>query len=107
MKCKSCPDDKIKNGSNCYTIKDNRAKTFYDPDDSTNTLSCQTFGKYIIENTNECIDKPEENYFVSNIFTGILSPCNNKCKTCISKCSNLEYGYSKAIFLTCVLKTHF
>ena len=48
MKCKSCPDDKIKNGSNCYTIKDNKKKTFYDPDDSTNTLSCQTFGKYII-----------------------------------------------------------
>ena len=83
MKCKSCPDDKIKNGSNCYTIKDNTKKTFYDPDDSTIILSCkETFGKYIIENTNECIDKPEENYFVSNIFTGILSPCNNKCKTC-------------------------
>ena len=40
------------------------------------------YSKYIIEKTNECINKPLIGYFISNNLTGLLSPCHSDCETC-------------------------
>ena len=58
-------------------------KRFYSPEDPSKILSClELYDKYIIENTNECIDKPEKGYFISNNLTGLISPCHSDCETC-------------------------
>ena len=73
---------------NCYKVSDNIIKSFFVPESLTEISNCfELFGKYIIENTNECIDLPKENnqgqnYFVSNKQTGLLSPCDSSCLTC-------------------------
>ena len=73
---------------NCFKISDNIIKSFFVPESLTEISSCfELFGKYIIENTNECIDLPKEdnqsqNYFLSNKQTGLLSPCDSSCLTC-------------------------
>ena len=83
MKCLTCSDDQIKYENNCFDIYDNKAKSFYNPLEYSEITSCLgLFDKYIIENTNECINKPEIGYFVSNNKTGVLSPCHPDCKTC-------------------------
>ena len=67
MKCLNCSNDKIKNDENCYQISDYQIKTFIDPENQENILSCkETFGKYILENTSECIVEPENSYFFIN-----------------------------------------
>ena len=76
---------------NCYKINSNETKSFYFPENLNETSSCyELYGKYIIENTNECIDLPQENsqninYFVSNNKTGLLSPCDSSCLSCSQK----------------------
>ena len=90
MMCTSCPENSIfyrynnnDNELNCYEIYDNQIKSFYEPENSGKISSCLSLvNKYIIENTNECIDIPNEGYFISNTTTGLLSPCNKSCHTC-------------------------
>ena len=82
MKCLNCSNDKIKNDENCYRIKDYQIKTFYDPENTENILSCKTFEKYILENTSECILEPENGYFFINNQTGLISFCDDSCETC-------------------------
>jgi hypothetical protein len=93
MNCLNCYENYIffkyeKNGTtlkNCYLINENKTKNFFEPDISDKIISCKNFNKYIIENTNECIEKPDEGYYISNSFTGLLSPCHYSCKTCSNK----------------------
>ena len=83
MSCLSCSNNQIKYEKNCFEISDNIVKSFHNPEDYNEITSCQElYGKYIIENTNECIDELKIGYFVSNEQTGILSPCHPDCKTC-------------------------
>ena len=90
MKCSSCSGDKIKYRHNCLIIYDNETKSFYNPNSQTGIVtSClQHYDKYIIVNTNACIDMPKKGYYVSNNFTGLLSPCYFSCKTCSNKIIN-------------------
>ena len=62
MNCLNCPENHIyyeynhyKNLKNCYLINDNFTKTFFAPYNDE-IISCKDLNKYIIENTNECID---------------------------------------------------
>ena len=94
MNCLTCKEDKIiyyyeKNGlkfANCLKIYDNKIKSFYDPENSNKITSClQLYNKYIIENSKECIDLPNNEYFISNKVTGLLTPCHPSCLTCSKK----------------------
>ena len=83
MSCSSCSNNQIKYEKNCFEISDNIIKSFHNSEDYNEITSCrELYGKYIIENTNECIDEQKIGYFVSNEQTGILSPCHPDCKTC-------------------------
>ena len=83
MNCLTCSTNHIKYKRNCYEIYDNKIKSFYAPEDRTKITSClQYHNKYIIENTNQCIDRPLNGYFISNSITGLLSPCHQNCETC-------------------------
>ena len=83
MMCESCSDDKIIYKQNCYVIFNNELKTFYNPKNPLEITSCfELHNKYIIENTNKCIDKINEGYYISNNKTGLLSRCHSNCKTC-------------------------
>ena len=63
-------------------------KSFFVPESNNPISTCFVLlHKYIIENTSECIDKPEanienQNYYISNAQTGLLSPCHISCLTC-------------------------
>ena len=103
MQCISCKENHIKNSNNCYLEVDSTIKTFYASGSTTEITSCfQSFNKYIIENTYECIDSiPNIGYYLSNIETGLLSPCHTDCKTCsnindatstkCNSCNNEDY----------------
>ena len=103
MKCLNCSNDKIKNDENCYQINDYQIKTFIDPENQENILSCkETFGKYILENTSECIVEPENSYFFINNKTGVISFCDNSCETCSNSptntSANCDSCYSDTIY---------
>ena len=107
MNCSTCPLNYIffkynneQNLKNCYYPIDNKTKIFYTP--NYQITSCKNFSKYIIENTNECIDELKEGYYVSNNETNILSLCHSSCKSCYgnytdddTNCSNCSIGYYK------------
>ena len=90
MNCLNCYENYIffkyeKNGTilkNCYLINENKTKNFFEPDISDKIISCKNFNKYIIENTNECIDELKDGYYISNSETNILSLCHDRCKSC-------------------------
>ena len=89
MKCTSCPDNNIKYLHNCYEISDSNIKSFYDPEDNTKITSCfQLHEKYIKDTEYECIDEYEENYYISNPVTGLVSQCDSNCKTCSQTSTN-------------------
>ena len=68
---------------NCFKEYDNNTKSFYVSEEINNISSCfELYGRYIIENTYECIEKPDRGYFISNQTTGLLSPCPQNCFAC-------------------------
>ena len=81
MKCESCNSSYIKNGSNCYKIKENYI--FYDPNNLDELLNCSSFSKYIIENTHECIQDPGD-YYILNSNIGLIRKCHPNCLNCTS-----------------------
>ena len=95
MNCLSCSDDHIAYNQFCFKISNNDIKSFYDPDDESITTSCrEKFGKFIKDNTNECIDTIPTGYYISNQKTGLLSliqnaPISNKIIT--EECSDNEF----------------
>ena len=96
MNCDSCSNDKIKYLKNCFVITNDETKEFSDPVNSGQILSCKSkYGKYIIENTYECINMPEEGYYIFNSLTGLLSPCPISCRTCtdFSNCNSCKNDY--------------
>ena len=112
MKCSSCSEDKIKYKQNCLIIHDNGIKSFYNPENKNEIVSCyEKYNKFIKENTYECIEKPDEGYYVSNTVTGLLSPCHYSCKTCSNKiiddnsncieCANDYYPIYEDILKNC------
>ena len=90
MKCLSCSKDDIfysydkgnTNNLNCFKSYDAISKTFYNPENNRITNCYELYNKYIIDNSTECIDKPKFGYFISNITTGLLSPCHQLCQMC-------------------------
>ena len=91
MLCTSCFDEDIKYGSNCYRIYDQENKLFYNPVNNNEITSCKEYkGLYIKDDGNECIPKPDFNYFLSNETTGLLSKCDPDCITCIGKASEIS-----------------
>ena len=90
MKCLSCSEDKIfylydegnSSNLNCFKIHDVISKTFYNPENNRITNCNELYNKYIKYNTTEYIDKPDFGYFISNIMTGLLSPCHPSCQKC-------------------------
>ena len=90
MNCLTCSGDKIINEDNCLEhlkscllIHDNKTKTFYFSYKSSNIISSckQLYGKYIIENTNECIDIIPNGFYIVNATNGLLSHnINNNIK---------------------------
>ena len=82
MKCLTCSNNQIKYKQNCLEIYDDKTKSFKNPYNFGITSCLELYSKYIIENTYECIDKPEKGYYVSNPTTGLLSPCHPDCMTC-------------------------
>ena len=84
MKCDSCPTNYIKYGSNCYEIRNEASKSFYDPHSNSLSSCFQKYGLYIKENEYECKTKPD-NFFVLNPTTGVISSCSSECLTCSAK----------------------
>ena len=83
MKCSTCHGNQIKYRQNCLTKYDDKIKSFHYPVNfDIITSGYKLYGNYIIENTNECIDLIPSGYFISNLITGLLSPCHPKCLTC-------------------------
>ena len=83
MKCSTCHGNQIKYRQNCLTKYDDKIKSFHNPVNFDIITSCyKLYGNYIIENKNECIDLIPSGYFISNLITGLLSPCHPKCLTC-------------------------
>jgi len=62
MKCLTCSNNQIKYKQNCFKINDNKIKSFKNPYTSKITSCLELYSRYIIENTYECIDKPEKGY---------------------------------------------
>ena len=99
MKCTSCPDNNIKYLKNCYEISNPNDKSFYDPEDNAKITSCfQLHTKYIKDNAYECISEYEENYYISNEVTGVVSECDSNCKTC-SQSSTTCTSCSEELYL--------
>ena len=108
MMCTSCPENSIiykpdnndPYSFNCYKIFDNDTKSFYSPESDNEISSCfELIGKYIKEDSNECINMPESEYFVSNVTTGLLKQCQSSCLTCSKgatndnpNCDSCKYG---------------
>ena len=89
MGCISCLEKEMifnnyeNNFYNCFKEYDNNTKSFYVSEEINNISSCfELYGRYIIENTYECIEKPDRGYFISNQTTGLLSPCPQNCFAC-------------------------
>ena len=82
MKCLTCPKDNIKYEQNCYEIANNNTKSFINPENNEESSCYQLYNKYIIKNSNECINKPDKGYYISNETIGLLSPCHPNCETC-------------------------
>ena len=82
----------IKNDENCFPIiiKD-KSKIIFDiseiyPDEKNGT--CLFFNKSIYIEGTECIDKPENTFYVVNDTlenTGAIKNCSEACKTCIGE----------------------
>ena len=88
MNCVRCEEGDIKaNNYNCYKVYNSTLKTFYDPDNINIITSCkELLNKYILIDSNECIDSiPSEEYYFENATTGLLAPCHSDCKTCSKK----------------------
>ena len=61
----------------------------YNPEDNTKITSCfQLHEKYIKDTEYECINEYEENYYISNLVTGLISQCDSNCKTCSQTSTN-------------------
>ena len=55
-------------------------KSFYNPENELEITSCyELFGKYIKENTSNCIDEIENGYFIFNQKTGLLAKFDSNC----------------------------
>ena len=86
MNCETCKENQIKYNDSCFDIANNTTKSFYEPEsnDSYITSCNEKFGKYIKEDSNECIHLPneEEGYYISNNITGLLLNCHDNCLSC-------------------------
>ena len=86
INCKTCKENQIKYNDSCFDIANNTTKSFYEPEsnDSYITSCNEKFGKYIKEDSNECIHLPneEEGYYISNNITGLLLNCHDNCLSC-------------------------
>ena len=62
MNCETCKENQIKYNDSCFDIANNTTKSFYEPEsnDSYITSCNEKFGKYIKEDSNECIHLPNE-----------------------------------------------
>ena len=85
MKCQTCKENYIKYKNNCYQIVNSTINSFIDPEKNNIESSCyQKFKLYIKEDSNKCIELSEkdEDYYISNNITGLLSRCHENCLSC-------------------------
>ena len=108
MNCDSCSDNKIINNKECYIIHDEMDKSFYNPENELEITSCyEKFGKYIKENTSNCIDEIENGYFIFNQKTGLLTKFDSNCisysidKLHCESCKNNFYSQNGICVTTC------
>ena len=115
MECKACKDSNesqkttIRFKNNCFSILQyEKSKITFDISelDLNNHLgSCKYFGKAIYYNNYECIDKPNNTYYVlsdANENTGVIKNCSDACNSCIgdgisnnTNCIECAQGYFK------------
>ena len=114
MECNSCKDSNsslktmIKFMNNCFKIilYDESKIIFniseFEPNNPLGT--CKNLGKAIYYNYYECIDKPDNTYYVLNNTenTGVIKNCSEACNTCLGEgnsndtnCSECAQGYFK------------
>jgi len=105
MECLSCKDNNninktmIKIENNCFNIiqYDEMRITFNISEMNSNEVgTCLYFNKSIYYGQYNCIDKPENTYYVLNGInnTGIIKDCNISCKSC--------YGESNSETTNCI-----
>ena len=115
MECKACKDSNesqkttIRFKNNCFSILQyEKSKITFDISelDLNNHLgSCKYFGKAIYYNNYECIDKPNNTYYVlsdANENTGVIKNCSDACNSCLgdgisnnTNCIECAQGYFK------------
>ena len=115
MECKTCKDSNdsqktmIRFKNNCFNILqyENSKITFNISEINPNNHlgSCKHFGKAIYYNDYQCIDKPNNTYYVlsdTNDNTGVIKNCSDACNTCIgdgisnnTNCIECAQGYFK------------
>jgi len=82
MNCLSCKSNSISWSRNCFQIADSTLKTFIRPWDGLLSSCYEEYNYYIKDDTNACISKIPEEYYLSNAQTGVISPCHSDCKKC-------------------------
>ena len=103
----------IKLGENCFPLVKNTENeiifnisslTAFYPENTTGT--CYMFNKTIYANSSECIEKPENTYYVINDVnnTGVIKNCSEACKSCEigntpenTNCLECANGYSHSL----------
>jgi len=100
MECLSCKYSNninkkmVQYGNNCFNIiqYDEKRITFNISEMNSNEIgTCLYFNKSIYYGQYNCIEKPENTYYVLNVSdsTGIIKDCNISCKSCYGE-SNQE-----------------
>ena len=109
MECKICKNfnnqsnNMIKNENNCFEIVQYEESKIYFKNLNNSLGTCYDFGKAIYYGKYECIDKPNNSYFIINIEnTGVIKKCHEACKTCFgggnntnTNCIECSEGYFK------------
>ena len=82
MLCQTCEINDITYNQNCYKVYDDSVKSFYKPETTDITSCLELHNLYIKEDTYECINFPNNRYYILNPITGLISLCHSDCETC-------------------------
>ena len=121
MECIECKNNTmILNGNNCFPI------IIYEPnkiifniseiDSGIENVTCLYYNKSILYNTYECIQKPDNTFYVltNEENTGVIKYCNKACNSCFGEgnlqdtnCTECSEGYYKTedSYTNCILES--
>ena len=121
MECIECKNNTmILNGNNCFPI------IIYEPnkiifniseiDSGIENVTCLYYNKSILYNTYECIQKPNNTFYVltNEENTGVIKYCNKACNSCYGEgnlqdtnCIKCSEGYCKTedSYTNCILES--